>query len=230
MLRLLGFFVLVLVVLQLLRLVPVLGVPFRIPLLGFWLSAILVGAGLSKLAADALDRRRQRALERRLGAVDTPHNRGKLGTLLLTQGRAARALPHLEAAAAGESETAEWHYRLGIARLALRRNAEALAAFERAAALDPDHAYGAVWLRLAEAARANGDPERALEVLGRFERERGATPESAFRRGRALRSAGRRGEARAAFAEVPALARGLAAYQRKDAVGWVARAFLARLG
>ena len=82
MLRLAGFFVATLVVLHFLRQVPVIGQVFDIPILGFWGAAILVSAAASKLADAALRRRRLSHRLRDLGHVETPHNQGKLGTLL----------------------------------------------------------------------------------------------------------------------------------------------------
>ena len=228
MLRLAGFFVLVLLALAVLRELPLVGRVFRVPLLGFWLTAILVSVAASKLAADALDRRRQRALARSLGSVETPRNQGKLGALLLAQGHARRAVPPLERAVAGEPDSVEWHYRLGLARLSTGDAAGATSALARAVEMNEEHAYGAARLRLAEARAKAGDPEGALEDLRRFEASHGPNPESAYRRGAVLRRLGRRDEARGAFDEVRRLGRDLAGYQRSGATGWILRASLAR--
>ena len=104
---------LVLVALEVLRHLPFVGGLFRIPLLGFYLAAVVVAVLASRYAAYALDRRKQRDLVRKLGAVDTPHNQGKLGQLLESQGHHRKAIPLLERAAAGEPEVADWHFRLG---------------------------------------------------------------------------------------------------------------------
>jgi hypothetical protein len=80
-----------------------------------------------------------------------------------------------------------------------------------------------------EAWQAVGEGAAALAAVERVERSHGPTPESAYRRGLALRSLGRRSEARAAFAEVPRAAAQVARYQRGDARRWQARATLARL-
>lgn len=227
--RLIGFFLVVLLLLQGLRAVPVIGGIFRVPLFGFWITAILLSAGLSKLAAVALDRRKVRQLARQLGTVDTPHNQGKLGSLLLSQGRFRQACEPLERATAGEPESAEWWYRLGCARIGSRDPAGAVTALERAVEIDEDHAYGGALLRLAEAHTLAGEGRPALEALERFARTHGPNPESAYRRGRALRALGQSSEARAAFAEVPVLAEQVAPYQRRAASAWVARSYLARL-
>ncbi len=228
-LRLVGFFLVVLAALEVLRHVPVVGSIFRIPLLGFYLAAIVVAALASRLTAAALDRRKQRDLERRLGSVDTPHNKGKLGQLLLSQGHHRRAIPLLEEAAVGEPEVTDWHYRLGRSYLLIKRPEDAIAALQRAVAIDEEHAYGAALLRLAEALTEAGRFDEALAAAERFERNHGPSPESASRRGHALAGAGEGERARAAFAEVAPLASQAAKYQRKSASSWVVRAWWARL-
>jgi hypothetical protein len=228
-LRLIGFFLLVLAVMQLLRFVPFLGPIFRVPFLGFWGAAILCSAVASKLASDAVDRRRFRNRAQDLAAVDTPHNQGKLGLLLLSSGRARAAIEPLTRAVAGEPDSAEWSYRLGCALLEARRPGDAVAALERTARIDEEYAYGAVQLRLAEALRASGKHAEALAALERFERNHGDNPECAYRRGQVLKALGRRDEAVKSFARVPDLARTSARFQRGAARGWIVRAFLARL-
>jgi len=229
-LRLVGFFLLALILLQFLREIPFLGPLFSIPFVSFWLVIILLSAGFSKLAAYALDRRKLAVLQSSLGATDTPYNKGKLGSLLLAQRRFRKALPLLEAAAEGEPETAEWHFRLGSARLGVGHLEGAIESLDRAAAIDEEHAYGAVLLRSAEARTRMGLAEEALGTLERFERNHGPNPESAYRRGIALRALKRTPEARQAFDEVSQLASRLAKYQRKGSHMWVLRAVFARLG
>ncbi len=229
MLRLIGFFVVVLVVVQLLRHVPIVGAIFQIPILGFWGAAILVSAVLSKLTVVAIDRSRFARRRRELGHVETPHNQGKLGALLLSSGRPKAAIAPLEHAVKGEPDSVEWRYRLGSALLASGRAADAALELERAAAIDREHAYGALALRLAEAYARSGRHEEVLRVLDHFDHDHGANAESAYRRGRALRALGRREEANSSFRHAGELARGVARYQRTHARAWAWRAFLARL-
>lgn len=214
MLRLVGYFALVFVVLYVLRGVPFLGDLFRIPFLGFIVASVLVSAAISWFAVRTVDGSRQRVMVSRLGAVDTPHNQGKLGSFVLAQGRARKAIPHLEKAVLGEPDSPEWNYRLGSAYLATRRHGEAARALETATRLAPEHAYGAPWLRLAEARLAIDDAEASLDAVAHFERERGATPESSYRRGLALRKLGRGTEAKTAFDEVARLAAQSARFQK----------------
>jgi tetratricopeptide (TPR) repeat protein len=175
-----------------------------------------------------VQQRKLRAQVRTLSAVESAHNQGKLGALLLSRGRAREALVHLELAVSGEPRVAEWHYRLGLARLALRDAAGALAALERCVALEEEHAYGVAQLRRAECLQRLTRHAEALDVLALQERNHGPSPESAYRRGCAERALGRRAEARVAFAEVGELARRATRYQRRGATLWALRATLAR--
>ena len=227
--RLIGFFLLVLVALQILRHLPILGGLFRIPILGFWLTAIVISALASKLAADALDRRRARQMERSLGAVDTPHNLGKLGSFLAARGQHRQAIEKLERAAQGEPDVAEWHYRLGVSRLALGDAHGATAALERSVGLSQDHAYGQALLRLAQAQTAAGQAQEALAAIERFEGGHGPTPESSYLKGRALQRLKRSEEATQALRSVSTHAKKLATYQRREGARWVTKAWLARL-
>lgn len=228
MLRLAGFFVATLVVLHLLRMVPFLGRLFDVPLLGFWGAAILVAIVASKLGSVAVDRASVRKRLRAIGHVDTPHNHGKLGSLLLASGRARAAVEPLRKAAEGEPESLEWSYRLGLARLASGDRAGAVEALERVSARDEEYAYGGVQLALASALAGAGRPGDALDAIDRFEKNHAPSPESTYRRGALLKALGRRDEARAAFARVGEIARRAGGHQRRGASGWAFRAFFAR--
>ncbi len=206
--RLLGFFVVVLIGTSLLARVPIVGAVFRIPFLGFWFTAILVSLAFAKLGAEAVDLRARKSLERGLGAVDTPHHKGKLGSLLLAQGKARRALPLLEEAATRDPASKEWRYRLALARFEARVAPDAV--LEPLASLlaeDEEYAFGIPMLLSARARLRAGRPDRALENVHRFEHNHGPTPDSAILRGRLLKAAGQRDEAGAAFDEVAALLR-----------------------
>ena len=229
MLRLVGFFLLVLVALHLLRLIPFVGPIFDVPILGFWGAAILISLAASRWATFALDRRRASVRVRELGHVDTPHNQGKLGTLYVGARRYRAAIAPLERAVQGEPDVAEWRYRLGCALLGARRPRDAVAALEAGAAIDEEHAYGALLMRLSQARLAARDAQGALEALDRRDRNHGPDPESAYRRGLALKALGRRPESRASFAEAATLARTSAGFRRGQARKWAALATLARL-
>jgi tetratricopeptide (TPR) repeat protein len=226
--RLLGFFLLVLLSVSLLRTVPVVG-PWLGGFFGFWLTAIVLSLALTRLSVTLTRRRRIASELRLLGEVDSPHNQGKLGSLLLANSRPRAALPHLEAAAAGEPDVAEWRYRHGAALLGAGRASEARAELEAAVEIDEEHAYGAVLQALADARLRSGDAVGALQALDRFDRNHGESPESCYRRGQALRRLGRREAARESFRRVTRLASRAARFQRAQNRPWVWRSLLARL-
>jgi tetratricopeptide (TPR) repeat protein len=227
-LRWVGFFVAVIVVLNVLGHIPVVGDIFH-GFLGFWLVAILLSIGAARFADWGMRRRRLANNMRALGHVDTAHNNGKLGVLYANARRSRKALPHLERAAEGEPEVAEWQYRRGTVLLDLRRAEEAVVSLERANAIDPEHAYGAVQLALADAHIQTGHAKAALESLDLFDRNHGPTPESAYWRGVALKKLGRGAEGRAILRSVGGLVQHTAKFHRKQQRAWIWRAWLASL-
>ena len=140
---------------------------------------------------------------------------------MLSSGRARQALPYLERAVEGEPDSAEWRYRLGCALLESARPEAAVDALRATVAMDEEYAYGAVQLRLSEAHLGLGEAEAALAALDTFDRNHGPNPESAYRRGQALRAAGRRDEARESFAAVADLASRGARFQRGQNRRWL---------
>ena len=228
MVRLVAFFLVAMVLYGLLGQLPFLG-PFfqRLGCFGVWITAILLSWAVTRFGDHAIRRGRDRAAIRKLEAVGSPHNHGKIGTLFLKQGRVRRSLEHLRLAAEGDPEVAEWHYRHGCALSILKRHEEALEALGRAVAIDEEHAYGGAQMRLAEALSAVGHDQEALAALQVFERNHGPMPESAYRRGRALERLGDPAAAREAFDEVGRLAKQVASYQKREAALWSLRAKLA---
>ncbi len=228
MLRMIGFFAGTLLLMNLLRGVPVVGAVFQIPLVGFFVAAFVLSLGLSKASGYLLQRRRFLAMARSLEAVDSPHNQGKLGTLLLHQGRSREALDYLERAVDGDPDELEWRYALGVAQLGARDDSAAVETLRAVAAEDEEYKYGAVQLRLGEALLSAGDAAGSLAAVELFERNHGPSPESAYRRGLAQKALGDRDAAGESFAEVGELAGRAAGFQRAQNRPWVWRAMLAR--
>lgn len=229
MLRLVLFAISTLVVFLLLPIVPVVGpILQRVPLIGLFVAASVVGWAVSRFGTWALAHEREKSLMRELGAVDTPYNRGKLGTMLLGQGRPARAEPHLRAALENDPEAPEWNYRLGCALLSTGRTQDAIPFLRKTVEREEEHAYGAAQLRLAEALSATRSHEDALSVLQTFERNHGPSPECSYRRGLALKALGRRDEAGTAFNQVSELAKDAVGFKKREGLGWSARAAWSR--
>lgn len=229
MLRLVGFFALTLLLTSVLGHAPIIGPLFaRTGILGILLTGLLLSAALTAFGTRLVAGRKLRSEVRVLSQVGSAYNHGKIGAAYLARGRARGALEHLERATEGEPEVAEWHYRLGLARIATGDPAGALEALDRCLAREEEHAYGQALMRKAECLLRLGQAEDSLAALALLERNHGPSPETAYRRGKALRALGRRGEARAAFGEVGDLARRATRYQRRDATLWALRAALAR--
>lgn len=228
MLRLLGFFCVVFVALAVLRQLPFVGGVFQIPFVGFYLAAIVVSLASARMGTVLMDRRRFAKSVQSLGEVDTPHNRGKLGALLVRSGKHREALPHLEAAWEAESEVAEWAYRVGRSRLKMGDAGGAAEALARAVEVDEEHGYGEALRRLAEALTRAGAADEALLRLDRHDVIYGETPESAYLRGRAQLARGDKDAAAAAFERAPRLVAGVAKYQREGARMWAWKAQWAR--
>ncbi|MBM4131543.1 hypothetical protein FJ250_11055, partial [bacterium] len=100
---------------------------------------------------------------------------GRAGAALLAAGRAAEALPRLEAAITIQPRDGSLRHRLGLALAALDRRGRALAEFEEAARLDP-----AAVAPLLEAGRLRGqlgDIAGAARTLGAASALCGGCPE-----------------------------------------------------
>ncbi len=211
------------------RELPLVGGLFRVPLFGFFLTAILlstVGARAAQWIAQ------RRALSRDLadlGIVDTPNMRGKLGRLLLLNGRPRQALEPLSEALAADETDLEWTYRLGMARRLVGEAQEATRLLARVTQVDERYAYGEPWLQLALCHLDLGKPTQAVEALERFERLQGATPQQVFWLGCAIKASGRKEDARAVFNRLPELVKQAPKYQRAAARQFLLRSYLTRL-
>jgi len=228
MLRLVGWFLAVLVLLNILRLVPAVGRIFDVPFLGFFLAAAILSALMAWGGTWMTQRSLTARVKRDLGAVDTPYQRGKLGAHLLAAGAPSEAEPHLAIAAAGDADRLEWHYKLGCARLLVGRAAEAVAPLEHVVAREEEHAFGAALLRLAEARLRLNEPALALVALQRFERNHGPMPESAWWRSRIAKAQGDAAAAKRACEEVLHLQARATQFQKKSGRPWALKAWFAR--
>ncbi|MCK6444994.1 MAG: tetratricopeptide repeat protein [Planctomycetes bacterium] len=216
---LLGWFALIFGAMFVLSWIPGIGGLFR-GFWGFWITALLVGAVGSVVTKKLVERKRLAAKRRELANVESGHNQGKLGALLLAHGRARAALAPLQRAVDEEPQSPEWRYRLGLARLATGDVRGATQALASAAAIDEEYAYGDLQLRRAEAHARLGELDVARAALDTFDRNHGPSPESAYRRGLVERAAGRRDLAAQSFVHVAVLAERGAQFQRGKNRKW----------
>jgi tetratricopeptide (TPR) repeat protein len=228
--RVLAYFALVFGCLLVLQQLPFLGWLFRVPLLGFFLTAILLSGVIARGTVWLGSMANLRKGLRELGVVDTPQMRGKLGRLLLQSGRAKQAIEPLSEAMEAQGENLEWRYRLGMAYLQTGAADRALELFDGALEVDERYAYGDLLMQKAMAHRAQGQYQAALEALMRNERVQGASPEQVFRLGCAHKSMGNKGEARATFARLSQLVQQAPKYQKSAARKYALRGWIAGLG
>ncbi|MFT7486059.1 MAG: tetratricopeptide (TPR) repeat protein, partial [Candidatus Paceibacteria bacterium] len=215
--RFLGFFLLVFLASFLLRELPFVGGLFRIPLLGFFFSAVVVSALLARLGERMASRRQFAREARELGEVDTPQRRGKLGRLLVVGGRAKEAVPHLQAALDADPDNVEWRYRLGVALLESGQLELAGETLRETARREERHAYGDVLLQLGRTELALGQAPAALTALQRAIQLEGETPQLVYHVGLVHKHLGQREEALASFGRVSELVKQVPNYQKGEA-------------
>lgn len=162
-----------------------------------------------------------RELER--SARTNPHDataRADLGRLLVEAGRPARALPHLEAAAARAPEVNETLYYLGAARLGVGDLAGGRPLVEQALARDPKLRYGEPHLRLADYYLARGEAREALPHLERFTALHASSVEGRYKLARAWLATGRPDRARAVLDEAVQAHRTSPGFKRREERLW----------
>ena len=121
-------------------------------------------------------------LQGRLAAAERAVDQYMLGLALFSRARdaGAPAVAAFERAIALSPDTAEYHYRLGLARLESEQYAAAVEPLRRAATLAPERAG---WrLPLAKALHRTGDAPGAVEALGAVVRGRPSPAEVATAR------------------------------------------------
>lgn len=105
-------------------------------------------------------------------ALPDPEAHHFLGGLLVQEGRAAEALPHLERARELRPDSWSVHYYLGRAKLEQGQALEAASLLRRAAELNPEEA--SVYYQLSRAWKAVGREAEARQALQRFTKLRAA--------------------------------------------------------
>jgi tetratricopeptide (TPR) repeat protein len=202
------------------------------PLLALLVVLLLAGTGYGYLTGGLF--RVPRNLERwstirRLQRVvaTNPHDavaRADLGRLLVEAGRPARALPHLEAAAARAPEVAETLYYCGAARLGVGDLAKGRPLIEQALARDPKLRYGEPYLTLADFFLGHGRAPEALPDLERFTAIHASSVEGRYKLARAALAAGDPQRARGALDEAVAIYRASPPFKRREERLWRVKA------
>jgi tetratricopeptide (TPR) repeat protein len=125
----------------------------------------------------------------------------ELGAFYLESNAAARALPLLEKARERNPDSARLHFLLGAAYRRLGRKAEAREALEKAVILNPKVAYGEPYYHLLAIGLYDQPLDEGALTEFRARILSHGSPETFYRAGRALLSAGKHAEAREIFQE-----------------------------
>jgi tetratricopeptide (TPR) repeat protein len=202
------------------------------PLLALLAILLLSGAGYGYLSGRLF--RLPRAFDRwgmirelQKAVATNPHDataRSDLGRLLVESGRHARALPHLEAAAARMPEEAETLYYLGAARLGTGDFDRGRSLIEQALARDPKVRYGEPHLVLARAYLARRDAARAIPHLVQLTAIHSSSVEGRYRLAQAYLATDQPERARAAVEDAVTVYRACPAFRRREERLWRWRA------
>jgi hypothetical protein len=202
------------------------------PLAALLLLLLLSGAGYGYVSGRLF--RIPRALERwtairelQRTITTNPYDataRSELGRLLVETGRHARALPHLEAAAARMPEDPETLYYVGAARVGTGDLDGGRPLIEQALARDPKVRYGEPHLVLARAYLARHEPALALVHLEQLTAIHSSSIEGRYHLARAYLATGQPDRARAAADEAVAVYRASPPFRRREERLWSWRA------
>jgi tetratricopeptide (TPR) repeat protein len=149
----------------------------------------------------------------------------ELAVIYLAKRRPSLARPHVEAALK-RGDNAELQYLRGMAALGEKRWADAHAAFEASAALDPKFRYGDPQLRAGDAYAAEGQLDHALAAWEQALEINSSSVEAAYKLSELQRRMGRRPAAERLRQEAIATWRQLPPFLRRKQLGWYARAQL----
>jgi tetratricopeptide (TPR) repeat protein len=167
---------------------PIVGLACSLAVPAIFLTAFLAPGLLRSVVDDAnhlwrrvrTRRRDTDELERKIAHLDRPYHMHQLGLVYASQGRIAKAKPFFERALAKDPEALDSTYQLGRCLFSQGDYAAAAEQFERVYATKPDHDYGGLYLRLAQAQHFAGNGPRAAEVYQTLLRFYPGHPEGSY--------------------------------------------------
>jgi tetratricopeptide (TPR) repeat protein len=167
---------------------PVVGLACSLAVPALFLTVYVAPGLLRSVADDAshlwhrLSTRRgdTEELERKIAHLDRPYHMHQLGLIYAAQGRTAKAKPWFERALAKDPESLDSNYQLGLCFFSQADYPGAAELLERVYVTKPDHDYGGLYLRLAEAQHFAGNKARAIEVYQTLLRFYPGHPEGSY--------------------------------------------------
>jgi hypothetical protein len=198
----------------------------------FWLT-IWFAPGVIYGLRDDLDELWQRLkgrrseiddLTRRIAHLRKPHHMAQLGVIYQQQGRHKLAADWFAQALEGDGTLVDARYRLALCRMRAKRFGEAAELLEQVYAVKPDHDYGGLYLRLAQASDLAGHAARAAEIYPVLLKFYPGHPEGCYSYGRLLERLGRLSEARQQMQQVIFSVRNAPSFQRRRNRHWMWKA------
>ena len=171
-------------------------------------------------------------LTQRINHLGKPHHMAQLGGIYLRQGRYKLAGDWFGKALEKDATLLDARYRLAICRMREKRFQDAAELLEQVHATKPDHDYGGLYLRLAQANELVGNTERATQVYPTMLKFYPGHPEGHYGYGLLLERLGRPDDARRQMEQVVFSVRNSPSFQRRRNRHWMwkARWWLLRRG
>lgn len=210
---------------------PIVGLACSLAVPAFFITAYAAPGLLRSVVDDAnhlwhrLRTRRSDTdeLERKIAHLDRPYHMHQLGLIYAAQGRTAKAKPWFEKALAKDPESLDSTYQLALCHFSQADYLGAAELFERVYARKPEHDYGGLYLRLAEAQHFVGNKQRAQEVYQTLLRFYPGHPEGCYHYG-LLMDGESREEARRLMREVIFSVRHSPGFHRRRNRHWALKA------
>ena len=225
----------------------VLVLGFEVPpeLIGFWVNRVIggilsvacplfflimlmapgIGYGISQDLQEWWERFKGHRSEiedltQRINHLGKPHHMAQLAGIYLRQGRYKLAGDWFSKALEKDGTLLDARYRLAICRMREKRFQEAAELLEQVHATKPDHDYGGLYLRLAQASEMTGNTERSAQVYSTLLKYYQGHPEGHYGYGLLLERTGQVADARKQMEQVVFSVRNSPSFQRRRNRHW----------
>ena len=169
-------------------------------------------------------RREIEDLTQRINHLGKPHHMAQLAGIYLRQGRYKLAGDWFSKALEKDGTMLDPRYRLAICRMREKRFQQAADLLEQVHATKPDHDYGGLYLRLAQASESAGNLDRATQLYPTLLKFYPGHPEGHYGYGLLLERTGQLAEARKQMEHVVFSVRNSPSFQRRRNRHWMWKA------